>query len=138
MSGPRIPPSAISTRTRSSTTRTCRRPTSTRRRRPTHRASSTRSGSRSSASPRACLMATNQLHHTGVLVTDIDRAAAFYLGAFDGHWLFKPAINRGEAARAVFGGPPGVAFKFCYIGFDSGAIELVEFVDAMPEFAVDP
>ncbi len=83
-------------------------------------------------------MPTDQLHHTGVLVADIERAAAFYLDALDGHWLFKPAVNRGEGARAVFGGPPGVAFAFCYIGFRTGAIELVQFVGPAPEFARAP
>jgi len=80
---------------------------------------------------------TDQLHHTGVLVSDIERAAAFYLDAFDGHWLFKPAVNRGEGARAVFGGPPDVAFTFCYIGFRTGAIELVQFLGPSPAFARD-
>ena len=83
-------------------------------------------------------MPTDQLHHTGVLVSDIDRAAAFYLDALDGHWLFKPAVNRGEAARAVFGGTEDCAFAFCYIGFRSGAVELIQFLDGAPEFARDP
>jgi lactoylglutathione lyase len=83
-------------------------------------------------------MPTDQLHHTGVLVADIDRAAAFYLDALDGHWLFRPAVNRGEGARAVFGGTADVAFAFCYIGFRSGAIELIQFLEGAPEFARHP
>src|SRR6478735_529811 len=83
-------------------------------------------------------MPTDQLHHSGVLVADIDRAAAFYLDALDGHWLFKPAINRGEAAQKVFGGTPDVAFAFCYIGFRTGAVELVQFLEGAPDYARDP
>src|SRR5512143_3643827 len=80
-------------------------------------------------------MPTDQLHHTGVLVSDIDRAADFYLDALDGHWLFKPAVNRGEAAQKVFGGTPDVAFAFCYIGLRTGAIELLQFLEGAPEYA---
>ena len=83
-------------------------------------------------------MPTDQLHHSGVLVSDIDRAAAFYLDVFDGHWLFKPAVNRGEAAQKVFGGTPDVAFAFCYIGFRTGAIELVQFLEGAPDYAGIP
>jgi catechol 2,3-dioxygenase-like lactoylglutathione lyase family enzyme len=80
-------------------------------------------------------MPTDQLHHSGVLVADIDRAADFYLDVFDGHWLFKPAVNRGEAAQKVFGGTADVAFAFCYIGFRTGAIELVQFLEGAPAYA---
>ena len=83
-------------------------------------------------------MPTEQLHHTGVLVADIDRAAAFYLDALDGRWLFKPATNRGEGAQYVFGGAPDVAFTFCYIGFRTGAVELIEFLEGAPDWARSP
>jgi len=80
-------------------------------------------------------IATGQLHHSGVLVSDLDRAADFYLDALDGHWLFKPATNSGAAAQAVFGGGPDAAFRFCYIGFDTGAVELIEFLAEPPDWA---
>jgi catechol 2,3-dioxygenase-like lactoylglutathione lyase family enzyme len=84
-------------------------------------------------------MPSDQLHHTGILVADTDRAARFYLEALDGHWLFKPAINDTPGARDIYGGPPGTSFKFCYIGFRTGAIELIEFLDGKaPEFARRP
>jgi predicted enzyme related to lactoylglutathione lyase len=70
-----------------------------------------------------------------VLVSDLDRAASFYLDAFEGRWLFKPAVNSGESAQYVYGGPPDVAFKFCYIGFRSGAVELTQFLGAAPDWA---
>jgi glyoxylase I family protein len=83
-------------------------------------------------------MTTDQLHHTGLLVADIDRAAAFYIDALDAHWLFRPAVNRGESARYVMGGGPDVAFAFCYLGFRTGAVELMQFLDDPPEWAREP
>ena len=74
----------------------------------------------------------------GVLVSDIERAARFYIEALDGHWLFKPAVNSGPGAHTVFGGGPDTAFAFCYIGFETGAVELIQFLDGAPEFARDP
>lgn len=68
-------------------------------------------------------------------MSDLDRAAEFYLGALDGHWLFKPATNPGPGAQAVFGGGPETAFRFCYIGFESGAVELIEFTAEPPAWA---
>ena len=83
-------------------------------------------------------MGTQQLHHTGVLVADIDQAATFYLDAFEGHWLFKPAPMSGDQARNVFGGGPDVEVRFGYIGFESGAIELVQFIADPPDYAREP
>jgi lactoylglutathione lyase len=83
-------------------------------------------------------MGSDQLHHTGLLVADVERAASFYIDALDGRWLVKPTTIAGEPARAVFGGGADTAFRFCFVGFDSGAVELVEFVADPPEFARDP
>jgi len=83
-------------------------------------------------------MPTDQLHHTGLLVQDIEISAAFYIDVFEGHYLFKPAVTSGESAQYVMGGHPGVAFKFCYIGFRTGAIELIQFIGEPPEWAVGP
>jgi len=83
-------------------------------------------------------VATGQCHHVGVLVSDIERSARFYIEALDAHWLFKPAVNRGPGAQAVFGGDDQTAFAFCYLGFDSGAVELIQFLSSPPEFARDP
>src|SRR5947209_6596331 len=80
----------------------------------------------------------DQLHHTGVLVSDIDRAAAFYIEALDAHWLFRPATSEGEGARYVLGGEEDVAFKFCHLGFRRGAIELMQFLRGAPEWARNP
>lgn len=83
-------------------------------------------------------MPTDQLHHTGVLVADIDRAAAFYIDALDAHYLFRPAVNSGEGAQYVLGGEDDVAFTFCYLGFRTGAIELMQFLQGAPDWAKEP
>jgi catechol 2,3-dioxygenase-like lactoylglutathione lyase family enzyme len=72
---------------------------------------------------------TSAYHHPGLRVTDIDRAARFYLDAFDGHWLTMPFVLEGEFPEVVMGGPPGVRFKVCHIGFDQGAVELFQFLE---------
>ena len=65
----------------------------------------------------------------------MDRAIAFYTEAFGGKLLHKPVLQEGEGAEAIIGGPPGVAFKFAYVGFEDGSIEFFEFVgDAAPEW----
>jgi catechol 2,3-dioxygenase-like lactoylglutathione lyase family enzyme len=84
-------------------------------------------------------MKTSAFHHPGLRVTDIDRSARFYLDAFDGHWLTKPFVLEGEFPEVVMGGPPGVRFKVCHIGFDEGAVELFEFLEpAHPIEVVHP
>jgi glyoxylase I family protein len=82
---------------------------------------------------------SDQLHHSGILVADMERAATFYLEVFDGRYLFKPAVNRGPSARFVMGGDSdAIGFAFCYIGFGTGAIELMQFVADPPAWAVTP
>ena len=45
----------------------------------------------------------------------------------------------GEFPEVVMGGPPGVRFKVCHIGFDEGAVELFEFLEpAHPIEVVHP
>lgn len=83
-------------------------------------------------------MGTNQLHHTGILVSDMDRSARFYIEALDGHWLFKPTEMSGDNARRVFGGGPDAEVLFGYIGFDQGAVELVQFTQDPADYAIDP
>ena len=79
-------------------------------------------------------MATRMFHHSGLPVADIDAAARFYVEAFDGRLLHKPVLQQGEAAEAVMGGPPGIGFKFVYVGFENGAVELFEFVGSAPRW----
>jgi catechol 2,3-dioxygenase-like lactoylglutathione lyase family enzyme len=69
-------------------------------------------------------------------VSDIERAAHFYLEAFDGHWMVKPFAIAGDFAEVVMDGPPGVSFRVCMIGFAAGCVELFEFVE--PVYPIEP
>jgi len=75
-------------------------------------------------------------HHTGLRVSDLDRAARFYIEAFDGHWMAKPFAIAGDFAEVVMDGPPGVSFRVCMVGFAEGCVELFEFLE--PVHPIDP
>jgi catechol 2,3-dioxygenase-like lactoylglutathione lyase family enzyme len=75
-------------------------------------------------------------HHCGLRVVDIDRAAQFYIAAFDGRFLAKPFQLEGDFAETVMEGPPGVSFKVCMVGFTEGCVELFRFVN--PAHAIEP
>ncbi|QEC50567.1 VOC family protein [Baekduia soli] len=83
-------------------------------------------------------MPTDQLHHSGMLVADIERSAAFYIEALDARYLFRPAVNEGAGAQYVLGGDDDVAFTFCYLGFRTGAVEIMQFLSGAPDWAKDP
>jgi catechol 2,3-dioxygenase-like lactoylglutathione lyase family enzyme len=75
-------------------------------------------------------------HHIGLRVRDIERAAQFYIDAFNGHWMARPFTLAGEFAEVVMEGPPGVSFRVCMVGLDEGSVELFEFVE--PVHPIDP
>jgi catechol 2,3-dioxygenase-like lactoylglutathione lyase family enzyme len=75
-------------------------------------------------------------HHAGLRVSDIERAAQFYIDAFDGHFLAKPFTLQGEFAEVVMDGPPGVSFRVSMVGFAEGCVELFEFT--APVHPIDP
>lgn len=80
-------------------------------------------------------MGNRMFHHSGLRVSDIDRASRFYVEAFEGRLMHKPVLQQGETAEMVMGTAPGVGFKFVYIAFENGAVELFEFVgDPAPEW----
>jgi catechol 2,3-dioxygenase-like lactoylglutathione lyase family enzyme len=69
-------------------------------------------------------------------VSSLERAAAFYIDAFDGRWLARSVLLDGPSVATFMGGPPGTSVEFCKVGFDEGAVELFEFVgDARPGWA---
>jgi catechol 2,3-dioxygenase-like lactoylglutathione lyase family enzyme len=73
-------------------------------------------------------------HHPALRVSDLDRAAQFYLDAFEGHWVTRPFVLEGDLAEIVFGGPPGLRCRVCHIGFDEGTVELFEFLEPVVPF----
>jgi catechol 2,3-dioxygenase-like lactoylglutathione lyase family enzyme len=81
-------------------------------------------------------MTSAGLHHACVRVTNIEESARFYVEAFDGQQLTRPFLLEGASAEDTTGGPPGVRFKICHVGFARGAVELFEFVEPVHEFEV--
>ena len=71
----------------------------------------------------------NAHHHPALRVSDLERAADFYIEAFDGHWVTRPFVLEGDFAEMVFGGPPGTRYRVCHVAFDEGCVELFEFLE---------
>jgi len=74
-------------------------------------------------------MPTSAHHHPALRVSDLERSARFYIDAFGGHWVTRPFTLEGEFAETVFGGPAGLRYKVCHVGFDEGVVELFEFLE---------
>jgi predicted enzyme related to lactoylglutathione lyase len=72
-------------------------------------------------------MAASAHHHHALRVSSLERSADFYIQAFGGHWVTRPFTLEGDFAEMVFGGPRGLRYSVCHIGFDEGAVELFEF-----------
>jgi catechol 2,3-dioxygenase-like lactoylglutathione lyase family enzyme len=73
-------------------------------------------------------------HHVGLRTADIDAAAAFWVAALDGTLATRPVLRTGAYFDQLFG--VGAKVKVCYVTFESGAIELFEFVE--PRVDVPP
>jgi len=67
--------------------------------------------------------------HVGVRVADLRRAASFYIDVLGGRMLTLPFEVTGPRAEHIYGGPPGVRVFACHVQFETGAIELCEFVE---------
>jgi catechol 2,3-dioxygenase-like lactoylglutathione lyase family enzyme len=64
----------------------------------------------------------------GLRVSDIDRAARFYVEAFGARFKTLPYTIDPDFAEVVMDGPPGVTFQVCTLVLEGGgAIELFEF-----------
>jgi catechol 2,3-dioxygenase-like lactoylglutathione lyase family enzyme len=75
------------------------------------------------------------MHHQGILVSDLDRAVAFYAEALGGRPLTRPFVLEGAAAAAVMNGDERTAYAMCLVALGSGAIELFAFRGEAPEWA---
>jgi catechol 2,3-dioxygenase-like lactoylglutathione lyase family enzyme len=82
-------------------------------------------------------MPANVFHHVGLRVADIERAARFYIEAFDGRWQTRPRIREGRAAQVIMA-TPNARFLVCHIAFDTGTIELFQFLDPVHPMAPAP
>ena len=66
-------------------------------------------------------------HHVGMRTADIDASARFWVDALDGTLATRPVLRTGGYFDQLFG--EGAQVKVCYVTFDTGAIELFEFVE---------
>jgi|SRR4051794_19153175 catechol 2,3-dioxygenase-like lactoylglutathione lyase family enzyme len=73
-------------------------------------------------------MPNNAYHHIALRVADIEKAAQFYVDAFGAQPKTKAAVFEGDFAGIVMGGVPDCRFKVQIIGFDTGVVELFEFL----------
>jgi catechol 2,3-dioxygenase-like lactoylglutathione lyase family enzyme len=70
-------------------------------------------------------MARPSLHHAGLVVADLERAASFYIDALDAQWLVRPMAMEPPHAGALLGGPEEMSFHVAMLGFgDEGFVEL--------------
>jgi glyoxylase I family protein len=74
-------------------------------------------------------MLTRANDHLAVRVTDIERSTRFYVEAFGATILTNPFVLEGDFAEAMLEGPAGVRFKLRHLRFDSGVIELFQFIE---------
>jgi catechol 2,3-dioxygenase-like lactoylglutathione lyase family enzyme len=70
----------------------------------------------------------HRLHHTGLTVSDLDRALGFWCGALGGELVFRQEREGGYFAAIV--GEPGARVKMAQLELESSGhrIELFEFV----------
>jgi catechol 2,3-dioxygenase-like lactoylglutathione lyase family enzyme len=71
-------------------------------------------------------------HHVAVRVSNLERAAKFFIDALGARWLSAPLPLDQSACHYLFDGPPGGSARFAFVGFDSPdqpAFELIEFID---------
>jgi catechol 2,3-dioxygenase-like lactoylglutathione lyase family enzyme len=78
----------------------------------------------------------NALHHIALRVSDIERAAAFFVGVFSAERVVLPFVTRGAVAETITGGPPGVSFVSCMLRIGADHLELFEFRN--PIHAMEP
>ena len=84
-------------------------------------------------------MGVNVCQHVALRVSDIDRAARFYLDAFGGRYLALPFVIDDPEMEGLFGGHAGLKVKVCILGFDEGVIELFQFLEpSRPTAPEDP
>lgn len=84
-------------------------------------------------------MGVDACQHVAVRVSDIDRAARFYLEVFEGRWLTLPFTISGPELEPLFGNHEGLRLRVCLLGFDRGCVELFEFLEPrLPPRTIDP
>jgi catechol 2,3-dioxygenase-like lactoylglutathione lyase family enzyme len=83
-------------------------------------------------------MSSGVLHHIGLQVSDIERAARFWCDAFGARLLTRPVTFAGPGADQAMG-VPGTRMKLAFVALGDVAIELFELLGpAVPDWAQLP
>ena len=69
-------------------------------------------------------MGRPSIHHAGLVVADLDRAATFYIEVLEAEWLVRPMAMEPPDAGALLGGPEEMSFHIAMLGFGEGFVEL--------------
>jgi catechol 2,3-dioxygenase-like lactoylglutathione lyase family enzyme len=71
---------------------------------------------------------TNSFHHVALRVSDISRAAEFYIGVLSAEHAVLPFTTDGPLAETITTGPAGVSFVTCMLRIGEFYLELFEFL----------
>jgi catechol 2,3-dioxygenase-like lactoylglutathione lyase family enzyme len=75
------------------------------------------------------------VQHVGIVVTDIDRAAAFYTEVLDATWMLRPMRLGSPDAGVFLGGPEELEADVAMLAIGDGMLELFSFpVEPVPEW----
>jgi catechol 2,3-dioxygenase-like lactoylglutathione lyase family enzyme len=69
------------------------------------------------------------MHHVGLRVSSCERAAQFYVEAFDGQLLTRPYLREGPSAAETVSSSDDVRFRCCQVALPGGMVELFEFLE---------
>lgn len=75
-------------------------------------------------------MNTRANDHLAFRVADIERATQFYVEVFGAEIVTNPFVIEGDFATAMMDGAEGVRFQLRHLRFDSGMLELFEFMSS--------
>jgi catechol 2,3-dioxygenase-like lactoylglutathione lyase family enzyme len=74
--------------------------------------------------------------HMAIRVTDMEVSTRFYINVFGAQVLTNPFVIEGDFAEEMLEGPAGVKFKLRQLTFESGVLELFQFLE--PAHAANP
>jgi catechol 2,3-dioxygenase-like lactoylglutathione lyase family enzyme len=74
--------------------------------------------------------------HMAIRVTDMEVSTLFYINVFGAQVLTNPFVIEGDFAEEMLEGPAGVKFKLRQLTFESGVVELFQFLE--PAHAANP
>jgi catechol 2,3-dioxygenase-like lactoylglutathione lyase family enzyme len=72
-------------------------------------------------------------HHAALRVKDLERSVRFYVDALDAAVLTAPIEQRGRFIQTVFGASEPLHVRMCLLGFETGGLELWQFLEPQRE-----